>query len=122
MADERTKRVLLVDDDPDIRESLAELLEYEGYAVVRAANGAQALARLRQPPLPCVILLDLMMPVMDGFEFREVQKRTPELADIPVVVITAGGRVDRASIDVEECLAKPLQMPRLLAALARHCS
>ncbi len=121
MENTHAKRILLVDDDPDIRESLAEVLEGEGYRVVRAANGAQALARLRQLPLPDVILLDLMMPVMDGFEFRQVQKRNHDLADIPVVVITAGGRVDPARIDAQECLTKPLELPRLLAAIERHC-
>src|SRR5919206_1695644 len=80
--------VLVVEDDFAIRETLRELLEDEGYRVAWAANGKEALARLHERA-PRVILLDLMMPVMDGWEFRVAQQRDPALASIPVVVISA---------------------------------
>ena len=67
--------ILIVDDDPDIRDSLKEVLEDEGYEVNGVANGREALDYLRKSPRPCVILLDLMMPVMDGWQFRKEQKQ-----------------------------------------------
>src|SRR5205814_8831977 len=84
-------RILVVDDDPDIRDSLREVLEDEGYDVSCVGNGREALDHLKAAsPRPCVILLDLMMPVMDGWQFRREQKKLePELANIPLVVITA---------------------------------
>lgn len=120
-AGERVKRVLVIDDDRDIRETLTEALEFNGYAVISAADGAEALQKLRQGPLPCVILLDLMMPVMDGFQFRREQRLDPNLAGIPVVVTTAGGRADPRDIEADGYITKPLKLPKLLAALQRHC-
>lgn len=81
--------ILLVDDDPDIREALAMVLEIAGHTVVAASNGAQALELLRRTPLPRVILLDLMMPVMDGLTFLREARANPAWRDIPVVVMTA---------------------------------
>ena len=82
---------MVVDDDHDIRESFASLLTDAGMEVTVAQNGREALAVLRSSdPPPCLIFLDLMMPVMDGFEFRQEQCRDPGLATIPVIVITAG--------------------------------
>src|SRR5262245_23155992 len=83
--------VLVVDDDEEIRNALTEFLSDEGYGVVSASNGREALASLREGVHPSVILLDLMMPVMDGWDFRAEQLRDPGLRDIPVVVITATG-------------------------------
>jgi CheY-like chemotaxis protein len=85
------RRVLIVEDDPAIRSSLTEALEEEGFDVAAAANGLQALERLRSEPLPSTILLDLMMPVMDGWDFRHAQLQDPVLSQIPVVVVTAAG-------------------------------
>src|SRR4051794_18478515 len=81
--------VLLVDDDGSVRESLTELLEADGYRVVAAENGLRALALLRAGVRPSVVLLDIMMPEMDGWDFRLQQLRDPELALIPVVVVSA---------------------------------
>jgi CheY-like chemotaxis protein len=82
--------LLVVDDDPAIRETLADLLQDEGYVVMTAINGKEALTRLRAGSArPCVILLDLMMPVMSGAEFYAEMRSDPALADIPVVVISA---------------------------------
>jgi CheY-like chemotaxis protein len=112
---------LVVDDDPDIRGALCELLEDEGYRAASAANGEEALDYLNSRERPCVILLDLMMPVMDGWEFRRQQQRDPRLSKIPVVVITAGGRYGASSIAVERVLPKPLQLEHVLEALAQYC-
>ena len=119
------KTILVVDDEPAIRESLGDLLREEGYDVLEAQNGAEALARLREPQheQPCVIVLDLMMPVMDGYEFRAEQLRDQALARIPVVVVSADGNVRRkaASMQVAAALAKPLQLNAFVAEIERHC-
>jgi CheY-like chemotaxis protein len=83
--------VLIVDDDLPVRTALKELFETEGYAVALAANGRAALNHLRKGLRPCVILLDLMMPEMDGWDFRNAQLADPGLKDIPVVILTAVG-------------------------------
>ncbi|HEY0708362.1 MAG TPA: response regulator, partial [Polyangia bacterium] len=86
------KRVLVVEDDEEIREHLEELLEEEGFAVATASDGYQALTWLRDHPEQAgVVLLDLMMPVMDGFEFLRRKDKEPSLASVPVIVITAAG-------------------------------
>ena len=113
--------VLVVDDDPDIRDSLREVLEDEGYAVSCVSNGREALDYLKsKQPRPCVILLDLMMPVMDGWQFRREQKQDPEIADIPLVVITATGKRP-VLIDAAELVMKPLDLTQLFAAIERYC-
>lgn len=85
------KHILLVDDDRDIRAALGEVLEMEGFTVGEAGNGREALAYLGRK-IPNAILLDVMMPVMNGFEFREAQMSSPELASIPVIVMSADGK------------------------------
>lgn len=119
---EAKRRVLVVDDDVDIRETLADALEVSGFDVLTSANGAEALERLRRDGLPCIILLDLMMPVMDGFAFWSHQQQDPELAKIPVIVISAGGRPAPNTIAASDFLAKPFKLPRLLAAIEKHCA
>jgi CheY-like chemotaxis protein len=115
--------VLVVDDDADIRDSIGDILELRGYEVTRAANGREALDRLRNGPRPCVILLDLMMPVLNGWEFREQQKSDQALASVPVVVISGDGSTDQkaASIGVQEYLRKPLELSAILDVVRRHC-
>jgi CheY-like chemotaxis protein len=110
----RSKRVLVVDDDRDIRELLVELLASEGYEVASAPDGRRALAEARARR-PDVILLDLMMPVMSGWEFREAQLRDPALADIPVLVVTAF----EESLDGTELLRKPFLVEDVLDAVQR---
>ena len=83
--------ILLIEDDFMLRGSLAVVLESEGYRVECEANALDALRRLERAPKPSLILLDIMLPYMDGLEFRALQRATPELADIPVIVITAVG-------------------------------
>lgn len=81
--------VLIVDDDPDIREALRQIIEKCGHSVATAGNGAEALDTLRAGVRPSVILLDLMMPVKDGFEFRAEQRQDEALANLPVIVLSA---------------------------------
>ncbi|MCP3167834.1 ATP-binding protein [Myxococcus qinghaiensis] len=113
------KHILVVDDDVDIRATLSDYLEDEGYSVAGAANGREALEYLRAHPSTSVILLDLMMPVMDGFRFRSEQKNDPKVASIPVVVMTARGAVDPRTLDVQDVIAKPLNLTKLMEAIAR---
>jgi CheY-like chemotaxis protein len=112
---------LVVDDDPDIRGALCELLEDEGYRCVSASNGEEALVYLDSRERPCVILLDLMIPVMDEWEFRRRQKNDPRWSKIPVVVITAGGKYGANAIAAERVLPKPLHLEHVLEALAQYC-
>ena len=90
-APDNKNRVLLVDDDFDIRAVLLEVLEQEGYRVSVATNGQDALAFLETNPAPDLILLDLMMPVMNGYEFREHQVANTNWSKIPVIVMSADG-------------------------------
>ncbi len=115
----RSHSILVVDDDPDIRESLREVLLSEGHDVRTATDGKDALDHL-QESRPDVILLDLMMPVMDGWKFRDAQKRDQALADIPVIVIsTAAGECGAAPADVAIQLPKPFSIDMLLEAVHR---
>jgi CheY-like chemotaxis protein len=110
-----TTRVLIVDDDREIREVLGELLRDEGFAVEAAWNGETALARLQAGFQPDVIVLDIMMPVMDGLTFRALQRSQPALAGIPIIGLTAF-----PSPDVDfECLTKPLRFEVLVDKLRR---
>lgn len=115
--------VLVVEDDDAVREVLTDLLDASGYAVNRAANGREALDQLRSGLLPCLILLDLMMPVMDGFEFREQQLSNPRWAAIPVVVLTALIDAARAAatLGAVTVIAKPFNIGELLAIAQQHC-
>ena len=120
MKPKSSKHILLVDDDKDIVEVMRELLEGEGYIVDKAFNGQQALELLRSNrEKPALILLDLMMPVKDGFEFREEQKRDPNLSDIPVLAMTADGNSTEkiSHLDVQVMLKKPIDLDVLLETL-----
>jgi CheY-like chemotaxis protein len=117
------RHVLVVDDDRDIRETLQELLEQEGCEVATARNGVEALSAARRDQ-PALILLDLFMPVMDGLEFRRVQRDDPDLAHIPVVVFSAAvGMEARVSeLGVAGFLEKPLRIEQLFETVTRYCS
>jgi CheY-like chemotaxis protein len=123
-ADPRPARrpVLVVDDDKDIRETLQELLEDEGYVVFTARNGGEALERVRAGQ-PGLVVLDLFMPVMDGAEFRRRQLADPEIALVPVVVVSAAAGLDErvASMRAVSHLEKPVRLEELLALVARFC-
>lgn len=109
--------VLVVDDESDIREAVAEVLADEGYVVHGAGDGAEALRKARAVH-PDIVLLDLMMPGMNGWEFRAAQKGDPELSDIPVVVLSALGRV--AGMDAAGFIQKPFDLDELLDAVREH--
>ena len=111
--------VLIVEDQRDVRETLADLLELEGYHVAKAANGAEAMALLRSGTPPHVILLDLRMPVMNGWVFRQEQQASPTLALIPVVVISGEKDIGAEATAMQAAghLTKPVQLQELLAVL-----
>jgi len=117
------KLVLLVEDNEATRQAVSLILESDGYQVMTAANGLNALDTLRQGSRPCVILLDLMMPVMDGWQFREEQRRDQALADIPVVVCTAADETRARSSNLEAAayLSKPVEVVDLLNTIRRYC-
>ena len=121
MEEPRTKRFLIVEDDADTRDMIGRFLELEGYAVETAANGRQALDRLDAGASACVILLDLMMPVMDGWEFRRIQVGHSVLSKIPVIVFSAAGRDRMLQVDANEYLAKPVDLDELLDRISRYC-
>jgi DNA-binding response OmpR family regulator len=114
--------VFIVEDDVDTREMLGRFLELEGYHVESAANGKLALERLDAGMPACVILLDLMMPVMDGWQFRREQARHAALADIPVIIVSAAGRDRIQQIDADAYLLKPVDLDELLARVTQYCS
>jgi CheY-like chemotaxis protein len=118
---ERT--VLVVDDDATIRETLYDLLTDEGYTVYTGADGQDALKQLRQlDKLPCLILLDLMMPVMSGQQFYAEQQRDPHLAPIPVCVISADATVQHKALAFGgEYLCKPMRFDRVMEVVERYC-
>lgn len=116
----RARCVLVVDDDDDVRACLAEVLGDEGYLVHTASNGREALDALRDEGLrPDVIVLDMMMPVMDGWAFRAEQLKIAELAGIPVIVFTAYGAGAVEELNAAAFLKKPLRLDALLAAVER---
>jgi CheY-like chemotaxis protein len=121
MCDE-PKTILVVDDDREIRETLKDVLEEEGYDVHAAANGVEALAILRRDGArpPSLIVLDLMMPQMNGWQFCEAQRADPALSPIPVLIISASSDAGRASIAGNPRLRKPVELARLLEAVVRY--
>jgi CheY-like chemotaxis protein len=114
---------LIIEDDPEIRDVLTEILRDEGYAVAWAANGLEALQRLRGGAPPRLILLDLMMPVMDGWEFCAELRKDAALRQIPVVVLSGAGSMDRRAGDLGAVgyFSKPMDLAALLAIVARYC-
>jgi len=117
------RSVLIVEDDFDVRDALSQLLEFEGYVVAGAANGQEAIDHLRSTPRPAAILLDLMMPVMDGYQFRSELMRYPTLASIPVIIISADASVAEkaARMGATAYLRKPIEVDALLHTLERFC-
>jgi CheY-like chemotaxis protein len=112
--------IFVVDDDPDLREVLGDLLQDEGYEPFLFPNGQTALELLREGARPLLILLDLMMPEMNGWQFREEQLRDASLRDIPVVVMTASTGFDAAALRASEILKKPVGIEEILEAVERN--
>jgi CheY-like chemotaxis protein len=118
-------RVLVVDDDREIRETVVEVLGDKGFEVVGAADGAEALAVLRDDPDRswCLVLLDLMMPIMDGRAFRTEQLADPALSNIPVVVVSAISDVGAAAeeLKVAAHVTKPVKLAELVGLVEQFC-
>jgi CheY-like chemotaxis protein len=112
--------VLIIDDDDDLRDSLRDLLQRRGYRVETAEHGQAALAVLAARGVPCVVLLDLAMPVMDGWQFLSAVQADAALATIPIVIASAHGAT-HAPAGVAGVLRKPFDLDRLLQVVARHC-
>jgi signal transduction histidine kinase len=112
-------RILVVEDEEIIRDALGPILEEDGYQVTFAENGHEALRRLYTESLPDIIVLDLRMPVMDGWQFRIIQKDDPRLGRIPVVAISADGGPKAAAISAQAYLRKPVQSTEILATIER---
>lgn len=110
--------ILLVEDDPDIRDTMSELLEMEGYQLVTSANGRDALAQLQRMQRPCLILLDVMMPIMDGYAFMKGMRADGQLADIPVVVTSASHKPPEGACAY---VPKPIDVDELLAVVKTYC-
>lgn len=116
--------ILVVEDDKDIRTCLTEVLTGLGYEVVVATNGAEALALLARLSVPDAILLDIRMPVMDGWTFRGLQLMDPDIANIPTIVLSASlvAEVDEGDPKLADVLQKPVGIEELAASLARALS
>lgn len=114
--------VAIVEDDSEFRNMLRELLEEEQYRVVAVANGAEALEALRGEPLPNVILLDVSMPVMDGFDFLRYRNDDARLAAVPVVLVTNARPHERPTIGVSNVVRKPIDIDEILFAIRRYCA
>jgi signal transduction histidine kinase len=112
-------RILVVEDDPQIRDIVSLVLEDEGYEVDTASDGREALARLRGGLDPDLIVLDLMLPALDGWEFRAIQRAEPELATIPVLAVSADSSAKAAAIDATGFLRKPFRAADLLARVRK---
>jgi DNA-binding response OmpR family regulator len=114
--------VLIVEDDADLREMMAQLLTLEGFKAATVANGREALEYLHaNDHKPDVILLDLMMPVMDGWEFRRKMQADPDVADVPVIVLSALDQARVSGVPADAFLKKPLDFDRLLKLVRSYC-
>ena len=112
-------KILIVDDERDIRDSLKQLLEFEGYEVTTAANGQEAYQYLLGNLRPSLIVLDLMMPIMNGWEFSDTISRNSVLSDIPVILLTAFSD-QTFDIQANDVLRKPVDLERLIPAIKRN--
>lgn len=120
---DRHPQVCVIDDDEDIREALRFVLELEGYGVVEAKDGDEALRRVREACPRCsVILLDLMMPHASGWDFRRRQLEDPDIADVPVIVLSGahGLAKSAAELNASGYLQKPIDVTQLIAMIERH--
>jgi CheY-like chemotaxis protein len=109
--------IMVVDDDPELRQSILDVLEDAGFSTMAASGGEEALRQLDGPQRPQLILLDLMMPGMNGWQFREAQQADERLRGIPVLVITASRYLATHPIDVERVVFKPFSLDQLLGAI-----
>lgn len=114
--------VLIVEDDDDLRTDLAFMLKRKGFTVATAANGADALSHIRDDGVPRLILLDLMMPTMDGWTMRQVLLQHPSLENVPVVILSGASELEEEARSLGAgFLAKPVDLERLYQVVATHC-
>lgn len=115
--------VLLVEDDDDMRQDLAFLIAHRGHRVETAANGQEALDKLEKLGPPCIIILDLMMPVMDGWQTRAELLRRPTLSAVPVILLSGIADIqnEARSLQALAYLTKPIDLPRLYEMVSAHC-
>jgi CheY-like chemotaxis protein len=114
--------VLVVDDDPDVRDSISQLLDAKGYSTIQAENGQKALEVLKAAlHIPCLIVLDLAMPVMDGPQFLTLRAQDATLHDIPVVVISGNSQAGATLKEIDAYLTKPVNIDRLINVIDQHC-
>jgi CheY-like chemotaxis protein len=113
------KKILIIEDDEGIRDSIRDILELKNYQVECASNGEEGIQALRRGRLPDVILLDLMMPIKDGFQFRLEQQQDPVLGSIPVVVLTADAHIlqNKEKLNCEMYITKPFDLETILQAI-----
>jgi CheY-like chemotaxis protein len=112
-------KLLIVEDDDNARMALGDILDYEGYPVAMCCNGKEALDYLHSRPLPALIILDLQMPVMNGWQFCHECRRDVELASVPVVVITAFQ--SPGDLEVDAVIKKPIDIEHLLDMVHHYC-
>jgi two-component system chemotaxis response regulator CheY len=119
------KNILVVEDNDDIRDAISEALELEGFSVETARNGKEGLAKLRKTAGPTLVLLDLMMPVMNGWEFLDAQKKDPTLRNHRVVTISAVDPSisidDPTPLDTDGSIRKPLSLESIWQEVRKHC-
>jgi len=113
--------VAIIEDDAEFRGMLRELIEEKQYRVVAFGNGAEALATLRDEVVPDVILLDVAMPGMDGFDFLRFRNDDPRLAAVPVVLVTNAKPHERPTVGVNDVVRKPIDIDEILFAIKRYC-
>lgn len=115
--------ILVVDDQPESSDAVGLLLEQQGLEVRIAHDGEEALAALHRGFRPCLVVVDLMMPKMDGWEFRQRQLSDPQFAGLPVLIMSGYPNADKAAgtLGVRSVLKKPIHVPRLLSLVNRHC-
>ena len=114
------KTILIIDDEEDLRETLKLSVELEGYQCYTAADGKEGLEALARIPTPCVIFLDLMMPVMNGWQFLSELRGHPSLGQIPVAVLTAFIKLTGA-IPAGDIIRKPVEIDALLGIVKKYC-
>jgi CheY-like chemotaxis protein len=113
--------VAIIEDDAEFRNMLRELLEEEHYQVIAVSNGAEALETLRSAAVPNVILLDVSMPIMDGFDFLRHRNEDPRLSSVPVVLVTNAKPHERPTAGVNDVVRKPIDIDEVLFAIKRYC-
>lgn len=116
-----SKTILIVEDNPAVLATMKSVLEIEGYTVHTASNGAEGIEMLDKLGRACVVLLDMMMPVMNGWHFLDYQRSKPEYSGIPVIVVSAFGEIAR-SVKPQEFVPKPVKLDQLLSAVQKYCA